>query len=146
MLLASILGASVPVTAVVVDVPAPKAPSTQHVPTAPGKHNRFRPTLPQGKREFLRVRQPASASIQHETLAKAYEENAGTYLQVAQVQRDLLAVLKASPPPPTEEGRQNVERMEMKSRALIQDAEKLATDARQQASFHRQRAKELSPQ
>jgi hypothetical protein len=83
----------------------------------------------------------------HEALAKKYDESAAEYRKVAAEHRDMAAAARSY----TEEfrghptaGSKAAAEMVKHCSTIINDANKLAKDAEDEAKFHRARAKELA--
>jgi hypothetical protein len=90
------------------------------------------------------TKMPESAA-DHLALAKSYQEKAAGYRKEAAEHRAMADAYKKSVPGATKGGPENpwAKKMEAHCRAIMTDAEKLATDADKAAEFHTMRAKEL---
>lgn len=106
-------------------------------------HERLQPRHV-GKVEVLSPRRAPATAREHEALARKYQENATTYHQVADVQRDLLAILKTGPSETSPTVSQEAARVRKHTTELIRDAERLAAQAQKAADDQHRLAQELS--
>jgi hypothetical protein len=123
-----------------VEVPRP-APMP-HAARAAEPPRRLAP-LPMGKVMLLAPQRLPVAGRTHEDLARSFEEKATTYHQVAQVQRDLLALLKVEPTEGSSARAGQVTALQRHAAQLIRDADRLAADAQRSADYQRSLVRQL---
>jgi hypothetical protein len=113
---------------------------------AAGAANEVRTPTTTDEARKLTFKLPQTAEA-HAALARSYEEKAAAWRTEAELHREMAAAYKASHPD-LKAGIRNPEavRMEKHCMAIVEDAEKLAADAKWSARYHEARAKELSAQ